>query len=350
LAQRLTECDVLRVTKRPVRRFVQCRGSGSLTAQFQHVGDFSVVDRNATCRDDRFDNLIIGGGPAGLLAATYLGRFRPRVILVDAGESRAKWIPMTHNCPGFPDGSTGVDLLDRLRQQAVKYGVELVKGTVRDIRLAGADFVATASFPIRARSVLMATGIVDTLPDVPDAVKMIKAGTLRLCPICDGYEVIDRRVAVMGPYEDAMKKALFMRTYSPDVTILLSESAPTLDQNARERLAKARIAVEACTPALITAGDKRARVPLADGRVLEFDTIYPAMGCTSQSKLAIDLGAQCDEVGNIVVDAHQRTVILGLYAAGDIVNELNQIAVAFGHAAIAASDMHNYLADCAPDL
>jgi thioredoxin reductase (NADPH) len=267
------------------------------------------------------------------------------VILVDAGESRAKWIPMTHNCPGFPDGSTGVDLLDRLKQQAVKYGVEVVDGTVRDIRLAARDFLAAASFPIRARSLLMATGIVDTLPEVSDAAGMIKSGTLRLCPICDAYEVIDRRVAVMGPYKDAIKKALFMRTYSSDVTILTGEPAPKVDQNAREQLGTAGIKVETYLPRLITAGDKLARIVLADGRVLEFDTIYPAMGGTSRSELATNLGAQRDEAGNILVDAHQRTAIPGLYAAGDVVNELNQIAVAFGHAAIAASDIHNYLAD-----
>ena len=69
------------------------------------------------------------------------------------------------------------------------------------------------------------------------------------------------------------------------------------------------------------------------------------MGCTILSKLAIDLGAECDEVGNLVVDSRQRTVIPGLYAAGDVVDEINQIAVAFGHAAVAATDMHNYLSD-----
>jgi len=77
-----------------------------------------------------------------------------------------------------------------------------------------------------------------------------------------------------------------------------------------------------------------------------FDTIYPAMGCTIRSDLAAGLGAECDELGNLVVDSHQRTAVPGLYAAGDVVNEINQIAVAFGHAAAAASDMHNYLATC----
>jgi thioredoxin reductase (NADPH) len=278
------------------------------------------------------------------VAATYLGRFRRQVVLVDAGESRAKWIPLTNNCPGFPDGITGLDLLARLNSQAVRYGADLVEDTVRDIRQAGSDFIATGTFPIRARSVLIATGIVDTLPDIiPDAAAMIKAGTLRLCPICDGYEVIDKRVAVMGPEKDSIKKALFMRTFTPHVTLLVTESATGDNPHARVVLARAAIEVAACSRDAIRASSPDVIVELADGKVLAFDTIYPAMGCTMRSQLAVDLGAECDEVGNLVTDSHQRTNIPGLYAAGDVVDEINQIAVAFGHAAAAASDIHNYL-------
>lgn len=300
-----------------------------------------VANRNQT---GTYDCLIIGGGPAGLMAATYLGRFRRRVIVIDAGESRAKWIPITHNCPGFPDGISGTDLLERLRQQALRYSAELVDDTVRDIRRDGIDFIATVSFPIRARSVLMATGIVDTLPNIiSDIAEMIKAGTLRLCPVCDGYEVIGQRVGVIGALEDAMKKALYMRTFTPHVTLLLTESATKGEALTIDMLMKAGIAVRACMPNSICADNKQVIVGLTDGTMLTFDTIYPALGCAMRSNLVIDLGAQRDEVGNLIVDSHQRTAIPGLYAAGDVVDEINQIAVAFGQAAVAASDMHNYL-------
>lgn len=294
--------------------------------------------------NDLYDCLIIGGGPAGLTAATYLGRFRRRVIVVDAGQSRAKWIPITHNCPGFPDGIAGVDLLERLRQQALLSRINLVDDTVRDIRSDGTDFIATASVPIRARAVLMATGIVDTLPDTPHAADMIKAGTLRLCPICDAYEVIDKRVAVIGPADQAMKKALFMRTYTTDVTMLVTDMATQFATGADASLSKAGVEVEACVPNSIRSAGKQAIVRLVDGKTLSFDTIYPALGSTMRSKLAASLGAKCDEVGNLVVDPRQRTAVAGLYAAGDVVDEINQIAVAFGHAAIAATDIHGYLA------
>ncbi|MBZ9701691.1 MULTISPECIES: NAD(P)/FAD-dependent oxidoreductase [unclassified Mesorhizobium] len=292
---------------------------------------------------ESYDCLVVGGGPAGLTAATYLGRFRRRIVLVDAGQSRAKWIPVTHNCPGFPDGIAGVELLDRLRQQALLSGVDLVDDTIHDIKRGGTDFIATASVPIRARAVLMATGIVDTLPDTPDAADMIKAGTLRLCPICDAYEVIDGRVAVMGPADHAMKKALFMRSYTSDVTMLV-ETTTRFDPAADALLKKAGIKVHACLPGSIRSAGHQATVRLVAGNTLSFDTIYPALGCTMRSKLATNLGAECDEIGNLVVDSRQRTAIAGLYAAGDVVDEINQVAVAFGHAAIAATDMHSYLA------
>ncbi|TGQ77175.1 MULTISPECIES: NAD(P)/FAD-dependent oxidoreductase [unclassified Mesorhizobium] len=292
----------------------------------------------------RCDCLIVGGGPAGLAAATYLGRFRRRVIVVDAGESRAKWIPVSYNCPGYPDGIVGVDLLERLRQQALMCNVDLINDTVTALLREGDDFVAAASFPIRARAVLIATGIVDTLPPIPDVANMIASGALRLCPICDAYEVVDKRVAVIGPADRAAKEAVFLRTYSRDVTLLVTDPISDLNPAACELLHGADVTVQECLPDSIRAEDQKVRVSLLDGRTLSFDTIYPAMGCTMRSKLAIDLGAAFDEAGNLVVDSHQRTGIAGLYAAGDVVDEINQIAVAFGHAAIAAVAMHRYLA------
>ncbi len=292
-----------------------------------------------------YDCLIIGGGPAGLAAATYLGRFRRRVIVVDAGQSRANWIPSTHNCPGFPDGISGADLLERLRRQALMWGAELVAATVLGIQHDQTGFIATASFSVRARAVLIASGIVDGLPEVPNVAAMIKAGSLRLCPVCDAYEVIDKRVAVIGPARQAMKKALFMRDYTSDLTMLVTDAPTELDSGAAELIGRAGIKVEACMPNTIQTAGKQTSIQLANGTVSSFDTIYAAMGSTIRSELARDLGAACDEVGNLVVDSHQRTGVEGLYAAGDVVDEINQIAVAFGHAAVAATDMHNHLTD-----
>ncbi|MER8766964.1 NAD(P)/FAD-dependent oxidoreductase [Mesorhizobium sp. M0968] len=303
-----------------------------------------MVNRDTSRNEGSFDCLIVGGGPSGLAAATYLGRFRRRVIVVDADESRAKWIPLTRNCPGFPDGITGPDLLGRLQLQATRFGASVVHDTIVSLRKTKAGFLAAALSPIRARSVLIATGVVDILPDRPGATDMIQAGVLRLCPICDGYEAIDKRVAVIGPAEHAVKKALFMRTFTQDVTLLITDPSEPSPQE-RTKLTRAGIKIGVCRPNAVCATGREAVVELIDGATLSFETIYPAMGSTIRSRLAVDLGGCCDKAGNLVVDSRQRTAVRGLYAAGDVVNEINQLAVAFGHAAVAATDIHNYLAN-----
>ncbi|RLP22127.1 NAD(P)/FAD-dependent oxidoreductase [Mesorhizobium sp. YM1C-6-2] len=295
--------------------------------------------------DGVIDCLIIGGGPAGLVTASYLARFRRRVTVVDAGESRAKWIPSTHNCPGFPDGISGSELLSRLRQQAEQYGAGLVDGVVKRIRVTGATFTAESPLSIQARSVVVATGIVDKLPDWRNIKEAVQSGSLRLCPICDGYEAIDRNVAVFGNAQEACKKALFMRTFTPHVTALIVSGSGQLAPAAMEALREAGIAAVFCTSAAIQLGERGATVRAAGGRNLHFDTLYPAMGFEVRSNIATELGAASDEMRNLIVDVRQRTTVPGLYAAGDMINEINQLAVAFGHAAIAATDIHNRLAE-----
>src|SRR5690348_7878040 len=115
------------------------------------------------------DALIVGGGPAGLVAAVYLARFRRRVVVIDAKASRASLIPRSHNCPGFPDGIAGADLLQRLRDQASRYGARIVEDYVD--RVAGAEegFVAhCATQALLARTLVLATGVVDIEPELPN--------------------------------------------------------------------------------------------------------------------------------------------------------------------------------------
>src|SRR6476619_442187 len=92
--------------------------------------------------DGLLDCLIVGAGPSGLVAATYLARFRRRIAVVDAGESRARWIPTSHNCPGFPLGVSGTRLLERLRDQACAFGVGIDQDRVVSLRRDDAQFEA----------------------------------------------------------------------------------------------------------------------------------------------------------------------------------------------------------------
>src|SRR6476661_6054353 len=156
------------------------------------------------------DCLIVGGGPAGLTAATYLARFRRNVLLLDDGHSRARLIPETHNYPGFV-GISGMDLLAQLREQALRNGAVLREARVEELRKAGDVFIARAgNGEIRAKRLLLATGIVDESPDLPGLKDAIYRGALRFCPICDGFEARDKRIGVLGPLRIASGKAQFL--------------------------------------------------------------------------------------------------------------------------------------------
>jgi thioredoxin reductase (NADPH) len=132
-----------------------------------------------------------------------------------------------------------------------------------------------------------------------------------------------------------LSKAKFLRTYSNDVTLLgLDDRADGHEETAKS-LREARVKVAGPVSAIEHSNEIRA--VLRDGRTLSFDVVYPALGCGVQSELAGALGAKMNDVGCLEVDAHQRTTVDGVYAAGDVVLDLHQIAVAIGHAAIAAT-------------
>jgi thioredoxin reductase (NADPH) len=293
----------------------------------------------------RIDCLIVGAGPAGLTAAIYLARFRRSIALVDAGNPRASYIPRTRNYPGFPDGISGTELLERLTLQAARYGAKVQAGLVESIERDGDAFVASVGDErIHARKVLLATGIVDKEPEMRDIREAIRCGCIRLCPICDGFEVADTTVAVYGPAKNATKHALFIRTFVREATVLVPRGDEPLTRDECEELHRCGVhVVDAPVAQIYMTDDRRAGVRTADGAEHVFDTVYPSLGCRPRVELATALGAKCAGEGEVVVDAHQETSVPGLYAAGDVVAALNQISVATGHAAIAATAIHNAL-------
>jgi thioredoxin reductase (NADPH) len=286
--------------------------------------------------DDCLDTLVIGGGPAGLTAAIYLARFRRRFLVVDSGASRASLIPRTHNHPGYPDGVDGRQLLRRMRAQAERYGATIVKGEIDRLERDGEAFRASwKTGAAVARTVLLATGVVDQPPALPDPLHAVRHGLLRYCPICDAYELIGRSVAVLGHSASAVGEAIFLRGYTDDVT-LLTLGEPLEGPPQGLPVIEARV-----TDLAEESGG--VAVALADGRRPRFDAVYGALGCRARSDLGVRLGAKIGSDGRFVTDEHQQTSVSGLYAAGDIVRGLNQISVAMGEAAITASAIHNRL-------
>lgn len=295
--------------------------------------------------EESLDCVVIGGGPAGLTAAVYLLRYRLRIEIFDRGGSRAILIPRSHNYPGFPDGVPGVELLERLAAQVRSYGGRVTRSEVRSLeRRPDGDFeVRTDEGTFLARRVLLATGIEDEQPWLPNLRQLIYEGHVRLCPVCDGYEVIDKDVYVLGPPRKAAEKALFLRAFTSKLTVLPVAATPELTAEDLGKLDAAGIRYVRDVVNDVRADDGELVAVFSNGREQPIEVLYPALGCEVRSHLARALGAQCNELGYVKTDDHLRTCVPGLYAAGDVVNELNQICVATGHAAIAATDIYNSL-------
>ena len=298
------------------------------------------------------DVIVIGAGPAGLTASIYLARYHLRIAVLDAGRSRAATIPRTHNHAGYPDGIAGTELLGLMTEQAERHGVQVERAVVEKIALDDGLFtVAAADATWIARSVLLATGVVNNppplAPELHDAA--LARGLLRYCPVCDGYEVTDQRIGVIGHGERGLGEARFLRSYSSDVTLIGWPDGHGLDEAQQDSARELGIAVAPAKCESLHLDGERIMVNCG-GQSLGFDTIYPALGSVIRSELAISLGAACNDEGCLIIDTHQRTSIAGLYAAGDVTKGLDQISHAMGEAAVAATAIRNDLAEQAPLL
>ena len=292
---------------------------------------------------DLYDCLIIGGGPAGLTAATYLGRFRRKTLLVDAGQSRAAWIPRTHNLIGYTEGISGPALLERMGAQMADYGATFKAGEIQDLARDGDQFTAVLNGDrLKAPYVLLATGGLDVEPEIPGIRDAVKAGLVRYCPICDAFEVAGRRIALISYGKCRVKEALLLRGYTADLTVLTTGREMDLADADRELLRDAGVKI-VTEPVEKFSREGPAIAAWISGRPHFFEVIYSALGTRFRSGLATKLGAQADQDGALVVLDHQRTTVAGLYAAGDVVHGLSQISIAAAQASIAATDINNRL-------
>lgn len=299
-----------------------------------------------------YDCIVIGGGPAGLTASIYLARFHLAVLVVDGGASRAAWIPRSHNCPGFPGGISGTELLERLRAQADEFGVKLETGIVTKIKQAADGFtIDWGSGPVHGTAVLLATGLTNRRPAMDPELhdEALAKGLIRYCPVCDGYEVTDRKVGVVGTGPHGVAEAVFLRSYTAQVTLIAPDGPHELSAADRCRVADCGIWLLDGPCRSITPDETTIAIttPVVTAT---FDSIYPALGSDIHVELARQAGAEFAGDGTLPVDRHQRTSVAGLYAAGDVVLGLDQISHAIGEAGVAATTIRNDLAERGPLL
>jgi thioredoxin reductase (NADPH) len=301
-----------------------------------------------------YDCAIVGGGPGGLISALYLRRFRRRVVLINAGRPRAAWIPRTHNLIGYERGISGPLLLRRLRRQvSAMGGMDWYRAQASARRVRGGFEVDTVGESggrsvIRARKLVIATGLRDRQPELGNLAQLRRAGLLRYCSICDGYEYRGQPLAVLARDDLGLQKALFIGHWTRDVRVLVPEELRVAPVRGRE-LARAGIRVVRCRTLTIDPGREPRRGAGAwvcsDGRTPFWcRTAYVELGAdVPDGAFARLRGIRRSSDGYLLTTQEQRTGVPGAFAVGDCVNLLGQISVAAGQAAVAATAIHNDL-------
>ncbi len=292
------------------------------------------------------ESAVIGGGPGGLVSALYLKRFRRSIVLVHSGVPRAFWIPKTHNLIGFDKGISGKSLLRRLHRQIDQLKIERIEATARVERFREGFKVLTDQGTFTAKKIILATGIRDVQPDIPNVTDLRLKGLLRYCPICDAYEFRDKTLAVLAKNDHGLQEALFLAPYAKKLRILAPEGLlisvkkrNTLRRNGAHLY---QGELEAIEPAAKALGGMR--IHLKNRNAFSADACYVALG----SEVIDDAYKgmpylKRTEAGFLTATTEQRLSVRGLFGVGDCVNLLGQLSVAAGQAAVAATTLHNDL-------
>jgi thioredoxin reductase (NADPH) len=238
-----------------------------------------------------------------------------------------------------------------MREQAQMYGASIVSGRVTRIdRIEGGFKAEWGQGVVTARKVLLATGVTNRRPpmDVELHDEAMARGLIRYCPVCDGYEVTDKKIGVIGSGSHGVAEAVFLRGFTEDITLIAPHDIHDLSAEDQAKLVEFGINTIDGPCESIAMEDRRIVVQTAHGP-FAFDSVYPALGSDTHTELAQQLGAELKD-GNVRVDSHQRTSIPGFYAAGDVVLGLDQISHAMGEGGVAATTIRNDLAKERPIL
>jgi thioredoxin reductase len=283
--------------------------------------------------DERYDVAVVGGGAAGLSAALVLGRARRRVAVVDAGTPRNA--PATH-MHGFlsRDGMPPGDLLAAGRAEARRYGVELVDDRVVELT-GGFTLRLAGGRSLRARRLLLATGAVDELPDIPGARERWGRDFLH-CPYCHGWEVRDQPLGVLGSGPASVEHAHLLREWSDDI-VFFAHTYPVGDAERAVLAARGVEVVDGPVARFSVVRDRLQAVELEDGRVVPRSAVFarPALR-PRDDRLLGSLGCELDEGGFVRVDPTGRTSVPGIWAAGNVCNPRAQVITAAGEGSAAA--------------
>ena len=284
---------------------------------------------------ETYDAVVAGGSWAGLTAALQLARARRRVLVVDAGQPRNRFAHAAHGFLG-QDGRAPAEIVAAGRAEVLAYPTAAHRvGEITDARLDNGSIVLTlaSGATIAASRLILATGIVDELPELP-GLRERWGSTVLHCPYCHGYEVADRRLGILAISDHTVHQALLLPDWSADVT-LFTNGALELDGAQRDALVRRGVRVEERrVEALVGASPALAGVRLAGGEVIPIDALFTGVRARMASPLAEQLGCAFDDsaAGRVIhTNERKATSVPGVFAAGDATR-------AFGNATLAVAD------------
>jgi thioredoxin reductase (NADPH) len=293
-----------------------------------------------------YDCLIIGGGIAGLQAAIQLGRYSHKVLVLDAGEGRSAICHSYHNVLGYPDGISGSELRETGRQQAAKNGVEFRMGKAVKANKTGSGFEVEleSGETYQGKRLLLATGIVDRIPPFPELFPTLGI-SVYVCPDCDGYEVKNQSLIVMGAGNAGANMAQTLNYFTNKITYVNHEQSP-VDENLVTAMREKGIKYVAAEIEKVRADGPDFRgVTLTNGAQLTADRGFIAFGGNEvKSQLAEQLGVELHKNKHVLVDPRTKmTNVKNVWAAGDVVAHSEQLTIAMGDGMQASIWIHKSL-------
>jgi thioredoxin reductase (NADPH) len=298
-----------------------------------------------------YDVLVIGGGAAGLSAGVTLARSLRNVLVVDAGEPRNAPADGVHNLLGH-EGMNPLELLAAGRAEATAYGAEIMADRAVAARRTEAGFAVdlASGRTVRGRRLVLATGLIDELPDVP-GVREHWGNQVLHCPYCHGYEVSGRRIAVLASSSLAVHQALLFRQLTSYVTVLMHRQADLgVEETAQLQALGVRLLpgiVERVVTERIRGTGNQLMVHLADGARLEVDVVVVGPRMHARGELYAQLGGTISEhpMGNFIETGPMgRTPIEGVWAVGNVSDLSAMVSVAAGEGTMAAAAINAELA------
>jgi thioredoxin reductase len=293
---------------------------------------------------DSYEVVVVGGGAAGLNGALMLARSRRSVVVVDAGAPRNRPAAGVHGLLGH-DGIPPGELIERGRAEVRRYGGHVVTGAVTTAARDGDRFVVALGDgrSTRARRLLVASGLVDELPDVPGVRERWGRDVVH-CPYCHGWEVRDRAVGVLSSGPMSVHQALLFRQLSPDV-VCLSHTAPPDDEQAEQLAARGIRVVDGEVASLEVVEDRLTGVRFRDGTVIERDALVIAPRMVARAGFLADLGLRATEhpsgLGeHLPADPTGRTDVPGVWAAGNVTDLSAQVGASAAAGAFAAAQIN----------